>query len=245
MSSRLWPLYNESELGEIPQPKWLVENHITDGFSVIYGPPKSGKTFVALDWALSMAAGQQWAGYQVEASPVLYVSGEGAGGLHRRITAWKQHRQVRSTRMYVIPFAARIGNPQHIEALQADVHATGARLLVIDTLARSMAGADENSAKDMGEAIHGLDLLRERTGVGILVIHHSGVDGTRPRGSTALFGASDTLIRVEQDMAEPGGLKLSCEGQKDAPPFKPRRLQLTEVGPSMVLTERPRGMTAI
>jgi hypothetical protein len=119
MSSRLWPLYNESELGEIPQPKWLVENHITDGFSVIYGPPKSGKTFVALDWALSMAAGQQWAGYQVEASPVLYVSGEGAGGLHRRITAWKQHRQVRSTRMYVIPFAARIGNPQHIEALQA------------------------------------------------------------------------------------------------------------------------------
>jgi hypothetical protein len=100
-------------------------------------------------------------------------------------------------------------------------------------LARSMAGKDENSAQDMGTAIQALDWLREKEGCGVLVLHHSGVDGTRPRGSTALFGAADTLIRVE---GEGNMTKVSCEGQKDAMPFRPSHFQLKNTGPSVVLS---------
>jgi RecA-family ATPase len=237
MSDRLWPLYSETELGDIPQPKWLVgdeqQGYMTDGFTVMYGPPKSGKTFVALDWALSMATGQSWHGTRTEAAPVLYVSGEGAGGLHKRVQAWKTQHGTGSSRLYFIPFGARIVDHAHVVQLKNDLHATGARLLVIDTLARSMAGKDENSAQDMGTAIQALDWLREQTGCGTLVLHHSGVDGTRPRGSTALFGAADTLIRVE---GEHGMLRVMCEGQKDAMPFRRRTFQLKKAGPSVVLS---------
>jgi RecA-family ATPase len=233
MSDRLWPLYSETELADIPQPKWLVDQHVTDGFTVMYGPPKSGKTFVALDWALSMASGQSWHGTRTEAAPVLYVSGEGAGGLHKRVQAWKKANGERSSRLYFIPFGARIVQREHVVQLYHDIHATGARLLVVDTLARSMAGKDENSAQDMGLAIQALDWLREKTGAGMLVLHHSGVDGTRPRGSTALFGAADTLIRVE---GEDNQVTLSCEGQKDAMPFKRSHWQLKQAGPSVVLS---------
>jgi hypothetical protein len=237
MSDRLWPLYSETELGDIPQPKWLVgdddQGYMTDGFTVMYGPPKSGKTFVALDWALSMATGMGWHGTKTEAAPVLYVSGEGAGGLHKRVLGWKKANGERSSRLYFVPFGVRISERDHVVQLKNDVHATGARLLVIDTLARSMAGKDENSAQDMGFAIQAMDWLREKTGCGVLLLHHSGVDGTRPRGSTALFGAADTLIRVE---GEGMMLNVSCEGQKDAMPFRRRTFQLKKAGPSVVLS---------
>jgi hypothetical protein len=230
MSDRLWPLYSETELADIPQPAWLVDGHVTDGFTVMYGPPKSGKTFIALDWALSMATGRAWHGKKTEAAPVLYVSGEGAGGLHRRVQGWKKANGEGSSRLYFIPFGARIVDRAHVVQLRSDLHSTGARLLIVDTLARSMAGKDENSAQDMGTAIQALDWLREKTGCGVLVLHHSGVDGTRPRGSTALFGAADTLIRVEGDN---GTVKVSCEGQKDAMPFRTSQFELRRAGDSV------------
>jgi RecA-family ATPase len=237
MADRIWPLYSEAELATVPQPKWLVQGHLTDGFSVLYGPPKSGKTFLALDWALRIATLTEWHGHAVIGGPVLYVSGEGSGGLHQRITAWHKGNGTDTSRLYVVPFAARLLNPDHVQQLQDDVMATGARLLVIDTLARSMAGSDENSAQDMGGAIAALDRIRQNVGCGILVVHHSGVDGTRPRGSTALFGAADTLARV--DGGQDSILRLSCEGMKDARPFRTSHWKMVETGPSLTLQKAP------
>jgi len=237
MTERIWPLYSESELANVPQPKWLVDGHLTDGFSVLYGPPKSGKTFLALDWALRIATGSEWHGHKVIGGPVLYVSGEGSGGLHSRISAWHTANATQTSHLYVIPFAARLLNADHVEQLKNDVMATGARLLVVDTLARSMAGADENSAQDMGQAIASLDRIRQEVGCGILVVHHSGVDGTRPRGSTALFGAADTLARI--DGGDDGVIRLSCEGMKDARPFRTSYWKTVETGASLTLQKSP------
>lgn len=235
MADRYWPLYSETELGNLPQPKWLVQGHLTDGFSVLYGPPKSGKTFLALDWALRIATRTEWHGHAVMGGPVLYVSGEGAGGLHSRIAAWHKANGTDTSKLYVIPFAARLLNPDHVGQLLDDVMATGARLLVIDTLARSMAGADENSAQDMGQAIAALDRIRQDVGCGILVVHHSGVDGSRPRGSTALFGAADTLAKV--DGGDDGMMRLSCEGMKDARPFRTSYWKMQPTGDSLTLSK--------
>jgi RecA-family ATPase len=51
---------------------------------------------------------------------------------------------------------------------------------VIDTLARSMAGGDENAAKGVGEFIAAIDRLRGDHAA--LVVHHTGKDGDRERG---------------------------------------------------------------
>lgn len=232
---RLWPLYHISELGSLPEPSWLIDGVLTDGFTVLYGAPKTGKTFVALSWALSIGSGHRWHGTGVKQAPVLYVSGEGQGGLHSRVEAWQVAEGVASSQVYVVPSGARLIDREHVVALRADVHATGAKLLVVDTLARSMAGGDENSSQDMGLAIQALDWLREKTGCAVLVLHHSGVIGERPRGSTALFGAVDSLIRVEGDGQR---VQVACEAHKDAPPFRRRWFELAKAGRSVALAER-------
>jgi RecA-family ATPase len=231
----LWKLYHESELDSLPEPSWLVDGHLTDGFTVMYGPPKKGKTFLALSWALSIGSGHRWHSHPVAQAPVLYVSGEGAGGLRRRTRAWHVAEQVARSQMYVIPFGVRLVDREHVLQLRSDIHSTGARLLVVDTLARSMAGADENSAQDMGMAIQAVDWLREKTGCAALVLHHSGVSGERPRGSTALFGAADTLIRVDGDGRH---VEVTCEGQKDSQPFRRLDFELVPAADSVSLVAR-------
>ena len=73
------------------------------------------------------------------------------------------------------------------------------RLVVLDTWARGLVGGDENSQKDAGLAIDACERVRRSTGASILVVHHSGVEGTRERGSTALRGAADTSIMAQRD----------------------------------------------
>jgi RecA-family ATPase len=242
VADRLWPLYSEADLGALPEPEWLVSGVLSDGLSVMYGPPKAGKTFAALSMALHVGSGTHWFGTKVKRGPVLYVSGEGQGGLHKRIEGWKKATGLRASDLYVIPFPVRLGVPEHVSALIADTHAVGAKLVVIDTLARSMSGMDENSAQDMGKVIAGLGYLKAQTNTGVLILHHSGVEGTRPRGSTALFGAADTLMRVDGDGKN---LTVYCEGMKDAAPFRTRRFELTPAGQSLALSERHTTMTAI
>lgn len=83
--------------------------------------------------------------------------------------------------------------------------------------------------------IQACDWLREKTGCAVMIVHHSGVDGSRPRGSTALFGAVDTLVKVEGDGRM---VDVWCEGQKDSKPFPRRSFELVPAGRSVTLSER-------
>jgi hypothetical protein len=70
-------------------------------------------------------------------------------------------------------------------------------LIIIDTLARAMGGGDENSGQDMGALIRNVDLIRERTGAHVMLIHHSGKDTSRgARGHSSLRAAADTEIEL-------------------------------------------------
>jgi RecA-family ATPase len=73
-------------------------------------------------------------------------------------------------------------------------------LVIIDTLARSFGGADENQAKDMGAFISACDQIRANTGATLLIVHHSGVqDKERARGSSSLRAACDIEYRIERE----------------------------------------------
>ena len=82
------------ELRELPQPDTLVSGLLDlDSLAVLYGPPKAYKSFVALDWALSVATGSWWQGRRVEPCHVLYVAAEGVSGLWARVDAWMGHNR--------------------------------------------------------------------------------------------------------------------------------------------------------
>ncbi|MGB0299622.1 MAG: AAA family ATPase, partial [Paracoccaceae bacterium] len=74
-------------------------------------------------------------------------------------------------------------------------------VLVIDTLARATAGQmDENNNSEMSKLIAGLDAIRQRTGVHIMLVHHSGKDTSKgARGASALRAACDTEIELTID----------------------------------------------
>lgn len=214
------------QLKAMPPIEWLVKDLLTrHGFSVMYGQPGCGKTFLALDIALCVASGRKFHGMDTIKGNVLYIVGEGIGGIGKRVEAWSNHNQVHedNVSIFVLPTAVNFSKAEEIEKLLAtiqkleDEHGKFS-LVVVDTVARSMLGADENSATDMGKFVKSCDTVKEHCGCALLAIHHSGKDSSKGmRGSSALMGAVDTSIRVKKSGEQ---ITLNMDKQKDAEPVE-------------------------
>lgn len=70
--------------------------------------------------------------------------------------------------------------------------------------------------------------LREATGATVLVVHHFGWDKERQRGSTALYGACDTVIYTERK-GKSDVVKVWVDKQKDAPEGEEARFRWVPV----------------
>src|SRR5207249_4252162 len=84
--------------------------------------------------------------------------------------------------------------------------------LIIDTLARSMVGGDENATRDMSLAVANCERIRAEVGCDLLLVHHAGYDESHARGSTALRAAVDTQLALRGD---PDDLALKAEKHRD------------------------------
>ena len=229
-----------NDLMSMPPIKWLTNSLLTrHGFSVMYGPPGCGKTFVALDIALSVAAGRDFHDMATDQGAVLYIAGEGVGGLGKRVKAWINNRGAGCVEhelpFYILPTAVNFAGSGDVEKLLATIDELESQsgqfsLVVIDTVARALLGADENSATDMGKFVKACDTIKEHTKAAVLGIHHSGKDGGKGmRGSSALLGAVDTSIAVKKSVDV---ITLSTEKQKDAEPADDMlfKMNVAEVG---------------
>lgn len=68
-------LMTATDLAALPPVRWRVRGVLPqEGIAAIYGPPGSGKSFLALDMLAAIAAGRWWFGYRVQAAPVLYIA---------------------------------------------------------------------------------------------------------------------------------------------------------------------------
>lgn len=223
-------------LAKLPPPEWLVKGVVTaGGNAVLYGPYASLKSFAVLDMALCIAFGRPWQGRDVKRCGVIYAAGEGLAGFARRVAAWRKHHGLQDGtapfRLLHVPI--NITDAEHVarlvrtaaDAAEKDGFPVG--LIVVDTMARAMVGADENSAQDMGRAVAALDDIRAGVKATLLSVHHTGKDSERgPRGSTALPGAVDTLIRVDRaDLS----VTLTVEKQKDDDEGEPIILEAQKV----------------
>ncbi len=239
-------LLTRAELHAMPDPEWIVPEVLAaDSFAVLYGAPGAAKSFMALDLACSIASGYTFHGAAVKRGQVLVSVGEGLRGMKWREEAWTLAHQEADTdaldrNLHILPRAVHLLEEREAEMFIntaeyiAQTSDEPLRLVIIDTLARAMVGGDENSAKDMGMAVDVCERIRRATGATVLAVHHSGVEGTRERGSTSLRGAADTSIMMQKEDGS-NNIIFSPRKMKDYETPAPRQFILSQYGHSAVL----------
>ena len=217
--SRLAPVpFDQIQLATTP--RYLVKGLIPrEGLIVVWGPPKCGKSFWAFDLVMHVALDWKYRGRRVAKGPVVYVACEGASGFRARVEAYRQrHLAENSTAVpfYLVPATLDLvgEHTQLIAAIRAEVGEPVPVAVVLDTLNRSMRGS-ENSDEDMSTYIKAADAVREAFECAVIVIHHCGIEGTRPRGHTSLTGAADAQIAIKRDDART--ITATVEWMKDGP----------------------------
>lgn len=222
--------------------EWLIDGIIpAKANGLLFGAPKSGKSFIALDWALCVATGTEFLGREVQQGDVVYIAGEGHGGLNRRRDAWLHHHGIAQDmqRGQFLLSTRAVDVPKQSEALIDEIAACdlNPKLIVVDTVARNFGGGDENSNQDMSAFVLALDkLAAEFPEATILSVHHTGLTEThRPRGASALTGAIDFSYHTHKH--GDNNITLKCAEMKDASDDLELSLALHSVGASMVVIE--------
>lgn len=195
---------------------------------VAYGRPGSGKTFAVLDMVMAIARGIEWNGQKVKQGRVVYICAEGGNGFKNRLLAYKQHNNLDYD--FLTSFEVIENSPNFLNEYDniAVANQIGkASLIVVDTLARTMAGGDENNSKDMSNVIQKCQALYRATGATIVLIHHSGKDQDRgSRGWSGLLGAVDAEFMIEK---LPSGHRITNTKQKDGDIYEPIGFTLTQI----------------
>lgn len=232
----------------MPPKRWIIDQVLgASDIAMVYGSPGSGKTFVIVDLLFAACLGQTWAMRFDVPKPlsVAYCAGEGISGLPSRFGAAAEHYDVEdlpSFTFYAVTPSLfcdeRLKNDtESIERFvfewrqrQDAGQAQPLDILIIDTLHSATAGADENSARDMGMVV---DLCRKAAralGCAVILVHHSNKAGTGERGSSALRGAMDCMIEVKEAS---GKYAIECAKIKDGEKWKEQTFDLVAKGESV------------
>jgi len=229
------PFLTDLEAEELEPVQGILSNILyEETIAFIYGRSKRWKSFIALSWALSIATGLAWLSSHEVHQPgyVVYVVAEGARGTGKRIRAWKkQHKVTGETQLRLVPVAIHLLEPARVDDLCQVIGdrlgGTAPVLIVVDTLARSMAGGSENDTEDAERLVASADQIRRTFACCVLFVHHTGYDQTHMRGNTVFYNDADTVIHVvgendaqaEQAIGAPA--RVICEKQRDEDEFIP------------------------
>jgi hypothetical protein len=210
--------FDEIKLGV--EPRYLVKGIIPRvGLVVAWGPPKCEKSFWIFDLGMHVALGWQYRDRRVQQGAVVYCAFEGQTGIQARVEAFRQTFPIEfdgPVPFYLQPVTLDLLADQKelIAAIKRQLETTAPALVVLDTLNRSLRGS-ENDSRDMAAYIAAADAIREAFNCAVAIVHHCGIDGSRPRGSTALSGAVDAQLSVKRNALD--AIIVEVEFQKDGP----------------------------
>jgi hypothetical protein len=197
-------------------PNYLVKGIIpSEGLVIAWGKPKCGKSFWVFDLTMHIALGWSYRERRVRQGSVVYLALEGGRGFSARVEAWRRCHL--SSHEGEVPFylldvpVDLVADRDHL------VQAISARelrpaVVVIDTLNRALVGSEAKD-EDMAKFIRAADIVRVAFGCVVIVVHHCGIDGSRPRGHSSLSGADDAQIAISKD--EAGIITAMVEHMKD------------------------------
>ncbi len=192
--------------------EYLIYPFLTDSPSVcmLYGPPATGKTFVVLDMAFSIASGQkEWHGYEIDKQKkVLYLTKEGRDGLAARKDAWlKSHNLTRnaiegyyytSNEKGIQGF--KLKTEDDVTTLQNDILSKmkDVGLILFDTFSLFFGGDNENDNTQVETFLSLCNKLAINLRCKVFVIHHARKDEATFRGASTLQGNVSLMLTIQR-----------------------------------------------
>jgi RecA-family ATPase len=211
-----------------------VERLIERGANgAIVAEPKVGKSWAAIDLAVSLALGVEFMGFRIP-RPVkaALISREDNPSL----TAWRlrhlfagkdaENPDLLTTNLYVNSREQSkqllLDNPEQMAELLADLRIVKPEFVILDVL-NVLHTAHENDNTEMRQVLARLDEIRREIGCAICITHHynkaaSGSITQRMRGSSAIAGWCEFMVGITIADAERKVRKMEFELKAAEPP---------------------------
>jgi hypothetical protein len=182
------------------------------GIVVVWGPPKSGKSFWCMDVFLHAALAWEYRERKVQQASVVYVALEGRNGIPARVEAFKIRHEVSEAPFYLITHPMNLVVDADALIASIKMQSINPGVVCLDTLNRSLVGS-ESKDEDMSAYIAAAGKIEAAFGCLVVIVHHCGVDATRPRGHTSLTGAVEAQIAIKK--SDDGLVTATLERAKD------------------------------
>ena len=204
-----------------PPVTWAVRGLIPAGLTVLGGPPKAHKSFMALDLAVGVAVGANAMRHlECEQGSVLYLSLDNDS--ERRLQ-WRLQKLLVGSMYATVPIEFHCEWPTGLAALGAcqewadDERDAGRKplMVVADTLARVEPGFEgdgrESSYLASTNCLSGWNRFATTNDIAVLAIHHDkkGAEDdwlNRFTGSRGITAAASTLMMIDHKRGEDVGL---------------------------------------
>lgn len=190
-----------------PQHEFLIKGLLTRGeTSIIGGASQAGKSFLIVDIGMAVARGTEWFGRKVKRGGVIYQAGEGQKGIKKRLKAYRIRNGIHLDDD--VPFVLmpaqlnlfRDDDPTNafIEEAKywASTFSVPLELIIIDTFAKAITGANENDGRDVGQVLERCARISSETGAHVALVHHMNADGNKLRGHTSILANLENVLIV-------------------------------------------------
>lgn len=201
-----------SELDQKREPyEWLIRDFLpANERTMMYGEPSCGKSFAALDIALSVARGLNYEKHNTRQAGVIYCAFEGGKGFPTRVEGYRQHHELELTDG--TPFVILTRSVDLFEDEDAcknlreeiDYWRSTFRvplgLTVFDTVSASSGSMDDSQGKDVAKYLGNGKKIMDGLNSATLYVHHVAKNsGGSPRGSGKWTGDLEATIEVHLD----------------------------------------------
>lgn len=203
-------------------PVYLIDGIIEqDAHGILYGASMSYKSFVVLEMAHCIANGREFMGHKVkQTGSVIYVCGEGAGGIGRRLRAQIITNGEFKSDFHLLNESIDIGNPDDMTELKRGIEQIKPVLVIFDTFASLVCGVNENDNGAVGAVLNLIrDTCRTEFKTSSITVHHTGKDADKgSRGASAFKNNVDYEIELKR--SNDFCTVMRCEKMKEGENFK-------------------------
>lgn len=197
---KLVPHYQDQSYLNAPEPEWLIEDMIPrGGCGFVAGIPKSMKSWLSLDLAVSLVTQSKWLGNETTAQNVLYIQEEDPNSLvldRQRIIstskdpAWQVNEPTPGN-LYMQIYSGYDGTDLAWQSWLRDIiEEYSIDLVIFDTLATIAPGVDIDSGREVkGELLDPVKDIARTTGATMLIVHHMTKSAVSDRAGQNMAGS--------------------------------------------------------